>query len=98
MFAETKMQAPEPPGTTRSDPARSSASLEQLTGAPMPVADFLALAVHVTGELAALHARGVIHHDLRPSTIRFDAATGAVALGRPPGADGKASALSESAL
>jgi serine/threonine protein kinase len=74
---------------------RSSASLEQLAGAPMPVLDFLPLAIRVTGELAALHARGVIHQDLRPSSIRFD---GGLALVRPPGAHGKATALNEGAL
>ena len=55
---------------------RASASLEQLTGAPMPVEAFLPLAVRVAGELAALHGRGAIHEDIRPSRILFDAATG----------------------
>ena len=39
---------------------RAGASLDQLTGAPMPVPEFLALATRVTAELAALHARGAI--------------------------------------
>ncbi|HEX8111092.1 MAG TPA: AAA family ATPase, partial [Kofleriaceae bacterium] len=66
------MQAPEQSGTTWADPVRASASLEQLTGAPMQVQDFLSLAIRVTSELAALHARGLIHHDVRPSSIVFE--------------------------
>jgi predicted ATPase/signal transduction histidine kinase len=63
---------------------RTSASLEQLTGAPMPVQGFLPLAVRVAGELATLHGRGAIHEDIRPSSILFDASTGALALVSSP--------------
>ncbi|HEX7839612.1 MAG TPA: AAA family ATPase [Kofleriaceae bacterium] len=77
---------------------RASASLDLLTGAPMPVQDFLPLAVHVVGELAALHARGAIHEDIRPSSILFDAATGELALESAFITGWRASALSEGSL
>lgn len=86
------------PGARWGDPARASASLEPWTGAAMAVLDFLPLVIRVVDELAALHARGQIHEDIRPSSIVFDAAPGAPALARPPGAGGRASALSEGAL
>src|SRR5262249_14223503 len=97
-FAETKMQASEQPGARLGDPVRTSASLDQLTGAPMPVQDFLVLALRLVDQLAALHARGAIHHDLRLSSIGFDAATGALALASPPLAEWRTVALSEGAL
>jgi len=50
----------------------------------MPVEAFLPLAVRVAGELAALHGRGAIHEDIRPSSILFDAATGELALVSSP--------------
>jgi predicted ATPase/signal transduction histidine kinase len=77
---------------------RASASLDQLTGAPMPVPEFLALAIRVTGELAALHARGVIHEDIRPSSIVFDPATAELVLVSAPLAGLRATALSEGSL
>jgi predicted ATPase/signal transduction histidine kinase len=92
------VQAPEQPSATWADPVRASASLEQLASAPMPVQDFLPLAIRVASELAALHARGAIHQDVRPSSIRFDAATGELALASPPIAAWRATALSEDAL
>jgi predicted ATPase/signal transduction histidine kinase len=77
---------------------RTSASLEQLIGAPRPVQDFLALAIRVTRELGVVHASGAIHQDIRPSSILFDAATGQLALVTPASAEGRAAALSEDAL
>jgi predicted ATPase/signal transduction histidine kinase len=77
---------------------RTSASLEQLIGAPMPVQGFLALAVRAAGELAALHGRGAPHGDIRPSSILFDAATGEVALVSAPVAGWRGHALSEGSL
>lgn len=59
---------------------RASASLDQLIGAPMPVQEFLTLALRAAGELAARNGRGAIHGDIRPCNILFDAATGEVAL------------------
>jgi hypothetical protein len=61
------MQAPEQPVPRWGEPLRASASPDQLAGAPMPVHDFLALAIRMADELAALHARGAIHLDIRPN-------------------------------
>jgi predicted ATPase/signal transduction histidine kinase len=77
---------------------RVSASLAQLTGAPMPVQEFLPLAIRVVGELAALHARGAIHEDIRPSSILFDPATRELALVSVPIAERRAPTLSEGSL
>src|SRR3954471_14411094 len=63
----------------------------------MPVPAFLTLALRATGELAALHARGAIHEDIRPSTILFDPATAELVLVSAPLAGWRA-ALSEGAL
>ncbi|TMQ05225.1 MAG: hypothetical protein E6J91_41110 [Deltaproteobacteria bacterium] len=91
------MQSSEQPGMRWSEPVRASASLEQWTGTAMPVEEFLRLAIRVVGELAALHARGAIHEDIRPSSILFDAATGELALAGAP-AGWRASTLSEGSL
>ncbi|HEX8115479.1 MAG TPA: hypothetical protein VF516_47455, partial [Kofleriaceae bacterium] len=77
---------------------RASASLDQLIGAPMPVPEFLPLAIRVVGELAALHARGAIHEDIRPSSILVDAATGELVLRSAPLAGWRATALNEGSL
>src|SRR5262245_57085052 len=95
MFAETEMQVPEQFGAKSGEPMRASASLDQWTGARMPVQQFLPLAIRVASELAALHARGAIHQDIRPSSILFDAATGELALVGPPTAGWRAPTLSE---
>jgi predicted ATPase/signal transduction histidine kinase len=92
------MQAPEPPGTRWGEPVRAGAALDQWTGAPMRVQDFLPLAIRVTSELAALHARGAIHHNIRLSSILFDAATGELAFVPPPTAEWRAATLSEGSL
>src|SRR5882672_4894203 len=92
------MTAPEQLGARMDPPVRTSASLQQLIGAPMPVPDFLALAVRAAGELAALHGRGAPHGDIRPSSILFDAATGEVALVSAPIAGWRVPALSEGSL
>ena len=92
------MQAPEPPGARWGEPVRASASLDQLTGAPMPVQEFLQLAIRVASELAALHARGGIHENIRPSSILFDAATGELSLVSSPIAEWRAPTLSEGSL
>src|SRR6185436_18198155 len=64
---------------------RTLASLEQQLGGPMPVGDFLALAIRLTGALTTLHGRGEIHGDLRPATILIDPATEAVRFVRSEG-------------
>src|SRR4051794_25490283 len=74
------MKAPEQPGASPGQPVCAIASLDQWIGARMPAQQFLRLAIRVASELAALHARGAIHQDIRPSNILFDAATGALAL------------------
>jgi predicted ATPase/signal transduction histidine kinase len=91
------MQASEPSGARWEEPRRASAALDHITGAPMPVREFLSLAIRTADELAALHARGAIHLDIRPSTIRFDAATGELALG-PPIAGSRPAAPSDGSL
>jgi predicted ATPase/signal transduction histidine kinase len=59
---------------------RANHSLEQLVGAPMPVGEFLPLALQLADRVAELHARGVIHKDLKPAAIRFDPATGQITI------------------
>ncbi len=63
---------------------RAGASLEQRVGAPIPIEELLPLAIQLAGELAELHGRGAIHGDVRPATIRFDAATGRCGSARAP--------------
>ena len=64
----------------------------------MPVHEFLRLAIRMASELAALHAQGAIHQDIRPSSILFDAATGELALVTPPVAEWRVPTLSEDSL
>src|SRR5262245_62117469 len=92
------MPAPEQRGASPGQPVRASASLDPWTGARMPAQQFLRLAIRVASELAALHARGAIHQDIRPSNILFDAATGAIALVSVPIAGGRVPTLSEDSL
>ncbi|HEX3482692.1 MAG TPA: AAA family ATPase, partial [Kofleriaceae bacterium] len=88
----------DPPGARWRDPVRASASLDPWTAAPMPVEEFLPLAIRLASELAVVHARGAIHHGIRPSSILRDAATGELALAIPPIAEWRVAALSEGAL
>jgi predicted ATPase/signal transduction histidine kinase len=90
------MSGPEEPAATWGEPARARASLDQLTGAAMPVDEFLPLAIRVVRTLAALHARGAIHEGIRPACIWIDAATRELALADAPG--GRAATLSEGSL
>ncbi|HEX8109215.1 MAG TPA: AAA family ATPase, partial [Kofleriaceae bacterium] len=92
------MRASEQPGATPGEPVRASASLDQWSGARMPVQQFLPLAVRAAGELAALHARGAIHQNIRPSSILFDAATGELAFVSPSIAEWTTPTLSEGSL
>jgi predicted ATPase/signal transduction histidine kinase len=50
----------------------AGASLERLVGTPLSVQDFLLLAVRVAAAVAEIHARGLIHKELKPGSIFFD--------------------------
>src|SRR5262249_20313133 len=52
--------------------------LERLLGARMEVGKFLQLAVALSAALRQLHARGLIHKDVKPSNILVGSATGQV--------------------
>jgi PAS domain S-box-containing protein len=52
--------------------------IERLLGAPMEVGKFLQLAVALSAALRHLHARGLIHKDIKPGNILVSSATGQV--------------------
>jgi len=54
--------------------------LDQLLGQPMQLTQFLNIAIALSATLARLHARGLIHKDLKPANIIFEPKTGAVRL------------------
>ena len=49
--------------------------LDRLVTAPLPVEDFLPLAVSVAAAVGDIHSRGLIHKDLNPGSILFDPQT-----------------------
>ncbi|AUX45097.1 protein kinase [Sorangium cellulosum] len=53
-------------------------SLDRLLGAPMELAPFLALAARIAAALADIHAKGIIHKDIKPHNILVDVASGEV--------------------
>jgi predicted ATPase/signal transduction histidine kinase len=58
----------------------AGAPLDRLFKAPVPVGDFLSLAISVAAALGDIHSRGLIHKDLNPGSILFDPRTRRVKL------------------
>lgn len=54
------------------------ASLDQLLGRPLEVSHFLRIAISLAGVLRQVHARGLIHKDIKPANILVDGASGGV--------------------
>jgi PAS domain S-box-containing protein len=54
--------------------------LDRLVGSPLELGLFLRLAVGLAAALRELHARGIMHKDLKPANVLVDAATGQVRL------------------
>ena len=54
--------------------------LERLLGAPMAVGRFLPLAIGIAASVGKLHARGLVHKDLKPAHLLVNCADGQVRL------------------
>jgi predicted ATPase/signal transduction histidine kinase/GAF domain-containing protein len=54
------------------------APLERLLGQPLETARFLRIAIPLAAALGQVHARGLIHKDVKPANILVDTATGSV--------------------
>jgi PAS domain S-box-containing protein len=54
--------------------------LDRLVREPMEIGQFLRLAVALSGAVGQLHARGVIHKDIKPANVLVDPATGRIHL------------------
>jgi serine/threonine protein kinase len=52
--------------------------LERLLGGPLEVGPFLRIAVALAAAIGRMHARGLIHKDLKPANILVDLASGGV--------------------
>jgi PAS domain S-box-containing protein len=55
-----------------------AAPLDRLLGRPLDVSHFLRIAISLAGALRRVHARGLIHKDIKPANILVDAAGGRV--------------------
>ncbi|MDB4899593.1 MAG: multi-sensor signal transduction multi-kinase, partial [Gemmatimonadetes bacterium] len=58
----------------------SAAPLERMLGRPLPVASFLDIAIPLSAALGQVHARGLIHRDVKPANILVDTTSGDVQL------------------
>jgi serine/threonine protein kinase len=54
------------------------APLDRLLGGPLEIPHFLRIAISLAGGLRQVHARGLIHKDIKPANILMDAASGSV--------------------
>jgi PAS domain S-box-containing protein len=52
--------------------------LDRLIGAPMPLRQFLRLAIGLAVALGRVHKQGLIHKDIKPASALVDAATGKI--------------------
>jgi serine/threonine protein kinase len=54
------------------------APLDRLLGHPLDISHFLRIAISFAGVLRQMHARGLIHKDIKPANILVDGASGGV--------------------
>jgi PAS domain S-box-containing protein len=52
--------------------------IDRLLGRPLEIPQFLRIAIPLAGALRQVHARGLIHKDIKPANILVDAASGGV--------------------
>jgi predicted ATPase/signal transduction histidine kinase/GAF domain-containing protein len=52
--------------------------LDRLLGPPLGIEEFLRIAISLAGALRQMHARGLIHKDIKPGNILVDVANGGV--------------------
>src|ERR1700726_4524569 len=52
--------------------------LDQLVATPMEIGQFLRVAIGLSGALRQVHARGLIHKDLKPANVMIEPSTGQV--------------------
>jgi predicted ATPase/signal transduction histidine kinase len=52
--------------------------LDQLLNRPLTIGEFLPIAISLAGTLRQVHARGLIHKDIKPANVLVDAANGGV--------------------
>jgi serine/threonine protein kinase len=52
------------------------APLDRLLGRPLDVAQFLSVAIPLASALGRVHARGLIHKDIKPANILVDSTSG----------------------